>query len=260
MRYFSIFLYIVTFNSFAQKIMVESVYFDFNSDFLKTPEKLKIDNLLSTAAVSIDEITAYCDPIGSETSNLDLAQLRNNAVIEYLDSKGFSVKQQISIGENGLKGISMNLYPQFRRVDIRYSIPTRSPEEKENSSPDQFKSISLDSAVLSSKPIVLKIQFAPGQDILIDNSYSEIMNLFAFLRDHEDISVFIRGHVCCSHDPALSTARAYVVYSMLIDRGISPKRLKYEGFSNTIPAISPETNDNDRQANRRVDVIFSKMK
>ncbi|MFN5844233.1 MAG: OmpA family protein [Flavobacteriia bacterium] len=86
------------------------------------------------------------------------------------------------------------------------------------------------------------------------------MNLFAFLRDHEDISVFIRGHVCCSHDPALSTARAYVVYSMLIDRGISPKRLKYEGFSNTIPAISPETNDNDRQANRRVDVIFSKMK
>lgn len=260
MRYFSFLLPLITFCTLAQDVNVQSVYFEFNSDHLKTAEKQKIDSLLNTPNIVIDEVIAYCDPIGSEESNLALAKLRNRSVINYLESKGFTVNQQTDLGENGLKGISEDLYSQFRRVDIRYSIPVNVPAETDNTFPDQFKEIQLDSIGMSTKPVVLNIQFAPGQDILIGNSYNEIMNLFAFLRAHEDVSAFIRGHVCCSHDPTLSTARAYVVYSILVERGISPTRLRFEGFSNTMPAVFPETNELDRQANRRVDVIFSKIK
>lgn len=260
MRYFSLSLLLLTFGSFAQDVNVQSIYFDFNSDHLKTAEKQKIDSLLNTPDIGIDEVIAYCDPIGTDASNIALAKLRNGSVLSYLESKGFTVKQQTELGENGLKGISKDLYPKFRRVDIRFSIPVNVPSEKPNTLPDQFKEIKLDSIGESTKPVVLNIQFSPGQDILIGNSYGEIMNLYAYLRAHEDVSAFIRGHVCCSHDPMLSTARAYVVYSILVERGISTTRLRFEGFSNTIPAVFPETNELDRQANRRVDVIFSKIK
>ena len=261
MRYiFLLLIIILPLDSYAQDVNIQSVYFDFNSDFLKLTEKKKLDSLLSIPNIGIDEIISYCDPIGSDASNLELAKLRNRSVINYLESKGFTVKQQTDLGENGIKGISKDLYSQFRRVDIRYSIPVNVPAETVNTFPDQFKEIKLDSVGTSTKPIVLDIQFAPGQDILIGNSYNEIMNLFAFLRAHEDVSAFIRGHVCCSHDPTLSTARAFVVYSVLVEKGISPNRLRFEGFSNTIPAVYPETNELDRQANRRVDVIFSKIK
>lgn len=260
MRYIILLLIILPLDSYAQDVNIQSVYFDFNSDFLKLTERKKLDSLLSIPNIGIGEIISYCDPIGSEESNLALAKLRNRSVINYLESKGFSAKQQVDLGENGSKGINKDLYPSFRRVDIRYSVPVNTSVERVNTFPDQFKEIKLDSVGTSTKPIVLNIQFAPGQDVLIGNSYNEIMNLFAFLRAHQDVSAFIRGHVCCSHDPTLSTARAYVVYSILVEKGISPTRLRFEGFSNTIPAVSPETNELDRQANRRVDVIFSKIR
>jgi outer membrane protein OmpA-like peptidoglycan-associated protein len=262
MRYVSFIILFLSFLSKAQNINIERIYFDFNSDHLKGSEKEKIDSLLSIPNIVIDEIIAYCDPVGTDNSNFELGNLRNLSVSNYLLSKGFKTANTVVIGEKNSKNVIQNEYPNFRRVDIHFSIPVnlKGTEEKVNTFPDQFKEIKLDSEGSPTKPIVLNIQFAPGQDILIGNSYNEIMNLFAFLRAHEDVSAFIRGHVCCSHDPTLSTARAYVVYAMLVERGISPTRLRFEGFSNTMPAVFPETNELDRQANRRVDVIFSKIR
>lgn len=259
MRWILVFLLFFTFNSNGQDVNIEIVFFDFNSDFLKPSEKIKIDNLLSTPRISIDEVIAYCDPIGSDASNMDLAKLRNGSVFRYIESKGFSVKKQTEQGNKGLEVVPKEQYSQFRKVVIRYSIPVSIPVEKVNTYVDQFNNINLDSLGSSTKPTVLNIQFAPGLDQLIGNSELEIQNLYDFLRANENVSAFIRGHVCCTHDPTLSTARAYVVYKKLVDHGISPLRLKYEGFSNTIPAISPEVIEEHRQANRRVDVIFSKI-
>jgi outer membrane protein OmpA-like peptidoglycan-associated protein len=262
MRHLTILVLFFSLCSTAQDIDRVSVFFDFNSDYLNPSEKQKIDSLLTTPNIDIEKIIAHCDPIGTDNSNFELGNLRNLSVSNYLSSKGFKVANQIVIGEKDSKNVAKNDFPNFRRVDIHYSIPVNLSvtEEKVNTFPDQFKEIKLDSIGSSTKPIVLNIQFAPGQDILIGNSYNEIMNLYAFLRANEDISAFIRGHVCCSHDPMLSSARAYVVYSMLVERGISTTRLRFEGFSNTIPAVFPETNELDRQANRRVDVIFSKIR
>jgi outer membrane protein OmpA-like peptidoglycan-associated protein len=260
MRHLTIFALLFSLCTTAQDINQISVFFDFNSDYLKASEQQKIDSLLATPNIDIDKLVAHCDPIGTYASNIELAKLRNHSISDYMSSKGFIPKQEINLGEKESNESLKDKYVYYRRVDIHFSIPVNMPQENVNIFPDQFKDLSLDSEGSSTKPVVLKIQFEPGLDKLLGNSDLEIQNLYDFLRENENVSAFIRGHVCCTHDPVLSTARAYVVYKKLVDYGISPLRLKYEGFSNTIPAVSPEVIEEHRQSNRRVDVIFSKIK
>ena len=58
-------------------------------------------------------------------------------------------------------------------------------------------------------------------------------------------------------DYEISFLRAKAVNDYLIRRGISENRLGYEGYSNTIPLVTPELTEEDQQRNRRVDVIFT---
>ena len=106
--------------------------------------------------------------------------------------------------------------------------------------------------------INLNIQFIGDAPIINSSSINEMDDLVRFLQKNNSIDAFIRGHVCCGDEMPLSKKRAKTVYLELIRRGINPDRLRFQGFSNTIPAVSPEKTDLDRSKNRRVDVMFSK--
>ena len=106
--------------------------------------------------------------------------------------------------------------------------------------------------------INLNIQFIGDVPIINSSSISEMNELVRFLQINNSIDAFIRGHVCCGDEMPLSKKRAKTVYLELIRRGINPERLRYQGFSNTIPAVYPEKTDLDRSKNRRVDVMFSR--
>ena len=106
--------------------------------------------------------------------------------------------------------------------------------------------------------INLNIQFIGDVPIINSSSISEMNELVRFLKINNSIDAFIRGHVCCGDEMHLSKKRAKTVYLELIRRGINPERLRYQGFSNTIPAVYPEKTDLDRSKNRRVDVMFSR--
>ena len=85
-------------------------------------------------------------------------------------------------------------------------------------------------------------------------------DLFNFLYYNPAVDAFIRGHVCCGDEMALSRKRAKHVYKELIKRGISEDRLRYQGFSNSLLLVNPERSEADRRMNRRVDIILSKNK
>jgi len=106
--------------------------------------------------------------------------------------------------------------------------------------------------------INLNIQFFQNTDNLYGSSYSEIKSLAEFLKKYPNLSVLIRGHVCCGPNKKISKKRAKKVYKSLVDAGISKNRISWKGMSNTEPAVFPEVTEADRQMNRRVDVIFSK--
>ena len=82
-------------------------------------------------------------------------------------------------------------------------------------------------------------------------------SLYHILDKNEELKIHIRGHVCCSNRPLMSKKRAKLVYKFLIKKGIDEDRLTYNGYSNQFPLIFPETTEEEREQNRRVDIIFS---
>ena len=104
----------------------------------------------------------------------------------------------------------------------------------------------------------MNLQFEGDQPIITPASLAEMNDLFYFLSKNNAVDAFIRGHVCCGDEMPLSKKRAKLVYTELVDRGINPERLRYQGFSNTLLLVQPELTEYDRSRNRRVDIIFSK--
>jgi len=103
----------------------------------------------------------------------------------------------------------------------------------------------------------MNLQFEGDQPIITAASLAEMNDLFYFLTKNNAVDAFIRGHVCCGDEMPLSKRRAKLVYTELVDRGINPERLRYQGFSNTLLLVQPELTEYDRSRNRRVDIIFS---
>ncbi|TNF50083.1 MAG: OmpA family protein [Bacteroidetes bacterium] len=213
--------------------------------------------ILRSSSVTIDSVQAFCDKDGTVQYNDTLAYSRVQSVMTFLDTNisNYSIK---IIGERYIDPQNY-LESDWRKVTIHFSkIESEIIEIKKNEYVSAFDTLTI-STVKGSKtdPIVIQIEFVPGEDQFYNQqSLEELDRLFQFLKNNENIHSFIRGHVCCGSDYDLSHRRAYKVYEYLMKRGISPKRLEYKGFSNSIPLKSPEITDQDRQLNRRVDVIF----
>lgn len=258
-----IFLLFVGLNCLAQETKTLHLYFHVGDYSLTKQSKKSLDslfNVMSGEDLLITNVSAFCDTTGSVEMNRILGNNRLETVFKYLTTKGANINSKNSFGEEYPLDKNVKNYRNWRRVDVSYIVsqPVR-VEEVEIPSSNKFANVNLDSLVENtSDAIVLDIQFVPGQDVLLPGSENEIWRLYDFLSANPKAFAFIRGHVCCANDPFLSAARAYAVYTMLTNQGISPTRLKYQGFSNTLPRAE-EIDEESRQLNRRVDVVFSKM-
>jgi outer membrane protein OmpA-like peptidoglycan-associated protein len=259
---------LLSFSSFSQEKQHEiSVYFEFDSDMLTRESELEFRTLLKKLKKErcFVSVTTSCDTVGSTAYNKDLSERRLVSVCQrLLESKVEFVDKQ-SAGEMDAvlaKGISN---AKQRKAIIRYAAVkeedmvavTNSENDGEKSRLDRFVKALPIQGEDKSEAIVLDIQFVGGQAVFLGDSYLEVEDLFDFLSRNPRVKAFIRGHVCCQNDPPLATERAYVVYQELLKKGIAPKRLDFKGYSNTIPVVNSELTEQDRQRNRRVDVIFS---
>lgn len=231
-------------------------YFDYNSASWHKDSVARLDawirQFLEKDAVAI-ELTAYTDTIGSVMSNQALAERRLASVRKYFDEHGLALNKTIAAGENydksGYKNNALH-----RKVDIRVEYE----EQKIVSEPGIENTIEqrVKTFETSTAPVNLNIQFVGGQDVYIGDSYLDVVALLRYMKENPAKKVFIRGHVCCENDVELSTRRAFAVYNDLILEGISPDRVSYKGFGNSMPAVD-ELDEFTRQQNRRVDVVFS---
>lgn len=236
-----------------------SLFFYLSDAQLTMDSKSKLDALLlKSDHLQVSSINAFCDPSGTSGFNKTLAKNRSESVQNYLTEKGVSCNSIKITGENySQTKIRKEDYQNLRKVVLTYTVSI--PEVVEVINENPFGRLSMeDIKSKKNNSIVLKLQFVPGQDVLLDDSsFINVYQFFEFMKYNENVHAFIRGHVCCANDYELSYARANMVYAELVRRGISPKRLSTKGFSNTEPLVSPEITDADRQKNRRVDVIFS---
>lgn len=252
-----------TFSQEHKNILI--LYFGSNEDVLTNYSKKQLINILETAQkgeLKIERVIGYSDSTGSEEYNKLLSERRINSVEKIISSYHFAIIEKLASGENYPENTTrLNDYANWRRVEIHYLIAPAVPDWSEEPQSVSFSKVDLESlGTKKQDPIVLNIQFVPGEDVLIGDSYNEIKKLSTFLKDNPTVFAFIRGHVCCDNDLLLSAARARVVFNILLNQGIQANRLRYEGMSNTIPAVLTEKTDEDRQKNRRVDVILSLIK
>jgi outer membrane protein OmpA-like peptidoglycan-associated protein len=232
-------------------------YFSYNkSDFaIDSVQKLKnwLNQYHGKRNVSIS-LVAYTDTIGSVYNNNILAKKRLNSITNRLKSYPIPTEKRFFLGEN---------YPYVNNVEDKYLRKVDVYVEfdnDENINPEQLGRMEIFASATPQIPINLNIQFVGNQDVYLnESSILEVVTLLEFLKKNPNKKAFIRGHVCCANDVELSTKRAMAVYNDLLLEGIDKSRISFQGFGNSLP-ISLELDEETRQLNRRVDVVFSDLK
>ncbi len=109
-------------------------------------------------------------------------------------------------------------------------------------------------------PVILRnILFATGSAQLLPASEFELQRLASLLRAHTEMHIAIYGHTDNTGSEEfnlrLSFERAKAVYDWLTDAGIDAGRLSYEGFGESRPVASNETEEGRRE-NRRTEFVI----
>lgn len=110
--------------------------------------------------------------------------------------------------------------------------------------------------------ILKDIYFDFDKSILLMQSFKELQNLLAVLRDHPGMKIEIGGHTdgkgSIEYNQRLSESRAKQVVDYLIEKGIEPRRLQYKGYGKLKPIDTNDTEEG-RARNRRVEIKILAM-
>jgi outer membrane protein OmpA-like peptidoglycan-associated protein len=273
----------------GQEVRTTEFFFNSNDTLLTEYSQRKLDAFISSVKSTplyIMKLRVFSDTVGPAAYNKELSNRRANAILRQLGDLGKN--SYIEIGIYGKEYDSLK-YPlenlqMWRRLEMFYQHEPPVIAEEVYSSQDSVK-VNRDTMYFETfvsdfeddykKPqkiyifdtlsdqsilsiIQLEIQFVQNTDTPFGSSYKEIISLGEFMKRYPDLSIVIRGHVCCGKNKKMSKKRAKKVYKTLAEYGISKKRMKFKGMSNKEPLVYPEVTEKDRQMNRRVDVMFSK--
>ncbi len=117
--------------------------------------------------------------------------------------------------------------------------------------------------VLGASADIQNFYFVGDQAILLPKSVPELSVLHQFMTINPTIIVEIAGHVNLPWQPPvdsttrhfnLSMRRAKFVYDDLIQRGVSPHRMTYQGYGNWEMRFPNATTARQQELNRRVEI------
>lgn len=269
-----------------------TVYFDTNKATLSSAENQSLNEWIATnSKVKIVAINGYTDKDGSSELNDSLA-LKRVDVIYNLIQKKVAVRSDFktrSFGENHLQKQNKS---KNRRVDIFYILEKDLPQENEILGikqekimvaprpkiryPDTFQvknpngtvsEFNLDTnfmqqvtaAKAGEKLQLDNLNFQWNTFAIMNESRGKLYELLLVMMQNPQLKIEIQGHICCSTSTKekLSTQRAKAIKEFLKSQGIESSRMTYKGFGSTEPLFPlPEQNDQERAANRRVELLI----
>ncbi len=111
------------------------------------------------------------------------------------------------------------------------------------------------------KPYNLEdIFFATDSDQLIPESTEIVESFFEFMNENSSINIEIQGHTdnigTDEYNLDLSQRRAETVYKYLLNKGISAKRMTFNGYGESMP-IADNSDEEGRQKNRRTIFVIT---
>lgn len=106
-----------------------------------------------------------------------------------------------------------------------------------------------------------EIYFAAGLAVILEESDPKLKRLRDFMILNPTVNIEIQGHVNDDGNGGimskrLSKRRAKRILNYLVESGISESRLSAVGFGNTKPVYKNPKNDDEKEANRRVELLI----
>lgn len=269
-----------------------SVYFDTNKAELTKVEIAKMQSWISAnPKVKVIAINGFTDKDGTSALNDTLAQKRVDFMYSFILDK-VAIRSDCksrSFGENHLQKQDK---AKNRRVDIYYILEKDllreneilgikeevkvSKSRSEIRYPDSFQvqnpngtisEFTLDVAFMQKitkaksgeKLQIENLNFQFNTFAITNDSRGKLYELLLVLQQNPQMKIEIQGHICCnaSSKESLSTQRAKAIKGFLISQGIDNSRVTFKGFGSTQPLFPlPEKNEQERAANRRVEILI----
>ncbi len=271
-------------SAFARKGDTLRLYYRINESAAYR-QMLKLDSLCVADAGHIRsvKIKGYADFTGTKAYNKQLSLKRAVNVKAYLLKRygaitvscfgNGAVPGNAVTGVNGMPAnrkvevivikddpVNNNRPITMARIDLKDTLTatTLNAEQKINQLPALQVGESID---------IDDFLFEPGRHYLLPGSEKYITELYNVLKNNKDLKIELIGHICCEYATkdaydndtrsfTLSLNRAKFLYVTLLRMGINEARMKYAGLGSTKPKVYPEITENDRIANRRVEILI----
>ena len=269
-----------------------SVYFETNKFSLVSAE---IENLnkwiIANPKMKIVAINGFTDKDGSNALNDTLSQKRVAFIYDYIANK-VAIRSDFKSRSFGESLTQKGDKAKNRRVDLYYILEKDLAKENEilgikedikvtdfkpaTSYPQFFKvqnpngtvsNFELDTKFMQQmteaksgdKLHIKNLNFQFNTFAITNDSRGKLYELLIVLKHNPKLKIQIQGHICCnsSNKETLSTQRAKAIKEFLKFQGIDTDRVTYKGFGSTEPLFSlPEKNEQERAANRRVEILI----
>lgn len=136
-------------------------------------------------------------------------------------------------------------------VDVKDKCPENPGSEQNDGCPE------LSTAALQKlERISQNVKFRTGSSSLLTKSKTQLDEVVELLREYTDYSLSISGYTDnrgrASTNLRLSRERAKACYDYILEKGVDPDRLKYNGFGESKP-IGDNNTSAGREQNRRVE-------
>lgn len=294
MKNFYFYIFIIFINATLVAQEQASFYFDSNKFELKDNEIQKLNEWISThKEVKIVAINGYTDEDGSIGFNDTLAQKRVDFIYKLVKDKvkirddfktrsfGKLHKQSINKAENRRVTLyyleTKDLAREDEILGIKKEEVVTKPKPKKQfpeaiviQNPNGTESTfelnvafmqQIDAAKPGDKLKLENLNFQLNTFAIVNESRGKLYELLLVMQQNPDLVIDIQGHLCCmSIDRTnLSTQRAKAISNFLRINGIDSSRVTYQGFGSSQPIYPlPEKNEEERAANRRVEIEIIK--
>lgn len=259
------------------------VFFDFNLNELNDASKKHLNDWIKeNKEAEVLKIYGYSDEIGSIEYNDKLSLKRAQTVYKNLKNSAVKCIDKVEIKAFGkLFDLSEN-QDENRKVIIYFKMPKKSTVQPSgNHFVEEVKKVEVkeekikkeEVAKIASYEIPLatkikstkvgdkvkleKLNFYLDSFIILPESEEILFELLDVMKKNKKMKIEVQGHNCCLPFDLnnISAKRAEAVCNFLKSNGIEKKRISYKGFGTTKPIFPvPEKNEEERIANRRVDI------
>jgi len=251
------------------------VFFDFNKDVPTENSMVLLNNWMkSSKNIEIVAVSGYCDSIDSNAYNRELANKRIKTVLEIIRGNAIPIKQDLSIYVFGEEFKQSKTQAENRKVIIEYFQKLQSKKEDEASNAP-MEAVTIDpedkveteritlvekfeKAKVGDRIAIYNINFMFNSENIELKSEPLLEELLFIMERNPKMVIKIHGHICCNPNPyntKLSYRRALKIFKYLKENGIQQNRLAYNGVGSNNPIYPiPEKNENERIANRRVEI------